>query len=153
MLCKWPKTPNASKKRTCNGIKGQPGASSRSNGRSGFRLEGPPSTILHSGRNTLFEYNGLVIKAFAKPGFFKALWYGLFGKSKARRSYEYAQRLLALGIATPEPVAYQEVRVMGFLRESYYVSRKSLCPHTFRDLIGPISPISPISPICRILLI
>ena len=107
-----------------------------------FQLE----SVLHQGRNTLYEHNGLVIKAFAKPGFFKALWYGWFGKSKARRSYEYARQLLALGIATPEPVAYREVRVLGFLRESYYVSRKSLCPHTFQDLIGPMGPMSPVLP-------
>jgi glycosyltransferase involved in cell wall biosynthesis len=99
----------------------------------------PISPILHSGRNTLYEQDGLVIKAFAKPGFLKAIVYGLFCKSKARRSYEYAHRLLALGIATPEPVAYKEVRVCGLLRESYYVCRKSTCPHTLQ---GPTLPMS-----------
>lgn len=91
--------------------------------------------VLHSGRNTLYEQDGLVIKQFAKPGLLKALYYGWFGKSKARRSYEYAQRLLSLGIATPEPVAYQEVRYFGLLRDSYYVCRKSACPYSLSDLI------------------
>ena len=103
----------------------------------------PDSPVIHKGRNTLYEQDGLVIKAFAKPGFLKALVYGLFVKSKARRSYEYAERLLSLGIATPEPVAYREVRVCGFLRDSYYVSRKSLCPHTLRELTNNSSLGSP----------
>lgn len=104
-------------------------------------------SVLHQGRNTLFEQDGLVIKQFAKPNFLKAILYGWFLKSKARRSYEYAGRLLTLGIATPEPIAYQEVRICGFLRDSYYVSRKSTCPHTLQELIGPISLICPIGPI------
>lgn len=96
----------------------------------------PDSPVIHKGRNTLYEQDGLVIKAFAKPGFLKALVYGLFLKSKARRSYEYAERLLSLGIATPEPVAYREVRVCGFLRDSYYVCLKAVGTHTFNELIG-----------------
>lgn len=96
--------------------------------------------VIHSGRNTLREYNGFVIKQFAAPRFFKALLYGLFLKSKAHRSYEYAERLLEAGVHTPDPVAYKEVRVCGLLRESYYVSRKSSCPHTFNELITNPQP-------------
>ncbi|MBO7546632.1 MAG: glycosyltransferase [Paludibacteraceae bacterium] len=99
----------------------------------------PFEKVLHSGRNIIYEQDGLVIKQFAKPGPLKALIYGLFVKSKARRSYEYAGRLLSLGIATPEPVAYKEVRVCGLLRESYYVSRKSSCPHTLQEPTLPMS--------------
>jgi len=97
-------------------------------------------TVIHSGRNTLREWNGFVIKQFAKPCLRKALVYGLLVKSKARRSYEYAGRLLDEGIHTPDPVAYKEVRILGFLRESYYVSRKSSCSHTFNELIANPSP-------------
>ena len=93
-------------------------------------------SVIHSGRNTLYEQDGLVIKVFAKPGFVKALLYGWFIKSKARRSYEYAERLLSLGIATPQPVAYHEVRVCGLLCEAEYVCRKSVCDHTFNHLIA-----------------
>ena len=100
----------------------------------------PDSPVIHQGRNTLYEQDGLVIKSFAKPGLFKSILYGWFLKSKARRSYEYAQRLLSLGISTPEPIAYKEVRVCGCLRESFYVCRKSTCPHTFNDLIDNHSP-------------
>ena len=95
-----------------------------------------PNTVIHAGRNTLYEHDGMVIKAFAKPGFFKAVIYGLFVKSKARRSYETAEQLLAAGIATPQPLGYREVRVCGLLRESQYVCQKSVCPYTFNALIG-----------------
>ena len=103
----------------------------------------PFEKVIHSGRNIIYEQDGLVIKQFAKPGPLKALIYGLFVKSKARRSYEYAGRLLSLGIVTPEPVAYKEVRVCGLLRESYYVSRKSSCPHTLQKLTNNFSLGSP----------
>ena len=89
--------------------------------------------IIHQGRNTLRRYNGLVSKQFATPSLLRGIVYGLLTKSKARRSYEYAQRLRTL---TPEPVAYREIRYAGVLRESWYVCRESDCKHTFNELIG-----------------
>ena len=89
--------------------------------------------IIFQRRNTLRRIDGVVVKAFAVPGFWKGLWYGLFGKSKARRSYEYALRMEGL---TPKPVAYREVRVCGILRESYYACAASECNHIFNELIG-----------------
>lgn len=96
----------------------------------------PDSPVIHQGRNTLYEQDGLIIKAFAKPGWVKAWLYGLFVPGKARRSFEYAECLLASGIATPRPVAYREVRVLGMLRESEYVSAQSACGYTFNALKG-----------------
>ena len=89
--------------------------------------------VIFQRRNTLRKIDGAVVKAFAVPGFWKGLWYGLFGKSKARRSYEYALRLEGL---TPKPVAYREIRICGILRESYYVCEASECTHIFNELIG-----------------
>ena len=89
--------------------------------------------VIFQRRNTLRKIDGAVVKAFAVPGFWKGLWYGLFGKSKARRSYEYALRMEGL---TPKPVAYREIRICGLLRESYYVCEASACTHTFNELIG-----------------
>ena len=96
----------------------------------------PFEKVLHSGRNIIYEQDGLVIKQFAKPGPLKALIYGWFVKSKARRSYEYAERLIENEVYTPDPVAYREVRVCGFLRDSYYVCLKAVGTHTFNELIG-----------------
>ena len=89
--------------------------------------------VLFSRRNTIRLTEGVVVKQFAVPGFWKGLWYGLFGKSKARRSYEYAIRMEGL---TPKPIAFREVRVCGLLRESWYACELSACKHTFNDLIG-----------------
>ena len=89
--------------------------------------------IIFQRRNTLRRINGAIVKQFATPGLLRGLIYGLCCKSKARRSYEYAQRMKNL---TPQPIAYREVRWCGILRESWYVCRESACTHTFNELIG-----------------
>ena len=89
--------------------------------------------VIFERRNTLRQTGGVVVKQFARPNLLRGLWYGLFGKSKARRSYEYALRMEGL---TPEPIAYREVRVCSVLRESAYACRMSECTHTFNELIG-----------------
>lgn len=89
--------------------------------------------VIFSRRNTLRLTGDVVVKQFAVPNLLRGLWYGLFGRSKARRSYEYAQRMNGL---TPAPVAYREARMSGVLRESWYACRKSECQHTFNELIG-----------------
>ena len=89
--------------------------------------------VIFQRRNTLRKTQGAVVKQFATPSFWRGLWYGLFGKSKARRSYEYALRMEGL---TPKPIAYREVRICGILRESWYACEASECSYTFNDLIG-----------------
>lgn len=89
--------------------------------------------IIFRRRNTLRLTEGVVVKQFAVPNLLRGIWYGLFAKSKARRSYEYALQLSGM---TPAPVAYREVRVCGVLRESWYACRQSECTHTFNELIG-----------------
>ena len=90
-------------------------------------------------RNTikLFGLNNepVNIKSFKIPHFFNRVIYRYFRKSKARRSFEYAQILLKKGIGTPEPVAfYEQYSVLG-LRKSYYVSKHLHNDFTFRELI------------------
>lgn len=89
--------------------------------------------VIFSRRNTLRLTEGVVVKQFATPNLLRGLWYGLIGRSKARRSYEYAQRMQGL---TPAPVAYREERMCGILRDSWYACRESECRHTFNELIG-----------------
>ena len=89
--------------------------------------------VIFARRNTLRQIDGVVVKAFAKLGLLRGLWYSLFGKSKARRSYEYARRMTDL---TPQPIAYREERVCGVLQESWYACQESGCHHTFNELIG-----------------
>lgn len=89
--------------------------------------------IIYQKRNTIRLYDDAVTKSFAVPPLWRGIIYGLFAKSKARRSYEYAQRLSGL---TPEPIAYREERYLGILRRSDYACRVSECRHTFNELIG-----------------
>ena len=89
--------------------------------------------VIDARRNILRLTDGVVVKQFRTPGILRGIWYGWFGTSKARRSYENALRLEGL---TPKPIAYREVRVCGILRESWYACEKSDCPHTFNDLIN-----------------
>lgn len=89
--------------------------------------------VIFRRRNTLRLTDGVVVKQFACPNMLRGLWYGLFAKSKARRSYEYAQQMPEL---TPAPVAWREVRIAGVLRESWYACKQSDCTHTFNELIG-----------------
>ena len=89
--------------------------------------------VIFHGRNTLRRVDGAVVKQFAMPSWWLGIIYGLFCKSKAQRSYAYAQRMEGL---TPSPIAYREVRVCGLLRESWYVCQESACKHTFNELIG-----------------
>ena len=96
------------------------------------------SQTIWQGRNTikLTEYDE-VIKSYQNPSFFKSLIYGLFVRSKAQRSYEYALRLQqTIGNITPQPIAYMDVRYCCWLNESYYACRKSDCRHTFNELIN-----------------
>lgn len=74
------------------------------------------------------------IKKFKTPNFPQALVYKFLRKSKARRSFEYALKLIDLDINTPFPVAYVERHSVG-LKESYYVSKQVDYDFDFRELI------------------
>lgn len=96
--------------------------------------------VIYQRRNELrlLDYHGreYVAKQFAVPNLLNRLVYGFLRKSKAQRSYEYAQLLLSKGIGTPRPVAWQTERNGLLMGRSYYVSERSRCPYTYADLIG-----------------
>jgi hypothetical protein len=76
----------------------------------------------------------LNIKAFKIPNAVNKIAYRFFRKSKAERSFNYAQELLKRGINTPAPVAYaEEVTSVAFLK-SFYISEQLDYDLTFRDL-------------------
>ncbi|RZJ71191.1 lipopolysaccharide kinase InaA family protein [Flavobacterium sp.] len=77
-----------------------------------------------------FRYN---IKSFKVPNLLNQFIYGFIRPSKAKRSFEYANKLLENGFGTPQPVAYFENR-NGLLKDSYYVSEQLECDLTFREL-------------------
>lgn len=77
-------------------------------------------------RNTVtkVEVDGrmFVIKKYKVPTFFNRIVYSWIRKSKARRSFEYADRLLSNGIDTAPPVAYIEERKGGLFYIGYFIS-------------------------------
>ena len=101
-----------------------------------FEKEG---NTIHARRNTIKifkekEYQ-IVVKSFRKPNFINRLVYSNFRASKARRSYEYAMKLIASGIGTPTPIGYYEQKSLFLFSKSYYASLQSDCNYTFKDLI------------------
>jgi hypothetical protein len=80
------------------------------------------------------------IKSFKNPSYFQGLVYRFLRKSKAKRSFEYASKLIECSINTPHPIAYSEIFFSG-LKESYYVSEHIDYDFDFRALIhNPIYP-------------
>ncbi|MFL0353797.1 lipopolysaccharide kinase InaA family protein [Xanthomarina sp. GH4-25] len=67
--------------------------------------------------------------------------YKYIRKSKAKRSFEYANRLIASDILTPFPIAYIENTNVFGLTTSYYISKHVNYDFDFRDLIHkPLFP-------------
>ena len=85
----------------------------------------------------LFELEGktLNIKSFKVPNFINRIVYNYFRKSKACRSFEYANRLIANGFGTPEPIAYFENANFFGLKDSYYISEHLEADLTYRELV------------------
>lgn len=93
--------------------------------------------LIHNRRNQLRVLQApdgtpVVVKAFALPSLPNRLIYALFRRSKAERSYRYAQRLNRQGLGSPTPVAFGEEKKNGvWFKRSYYVSVESTLPYTF----------------------
>lgn len=64
----------------------------------------------------------LLGKLYRKPSV-KQLLRSSIGQNQASNSWSYAQQLLSHGIATPEPLAYLEQRVMGVCPRAWYICR------------------------------
>ncbi|MDG1728400.1 MAG: Kdo domain containing protein [Algibacter sp.] len=84
----------------------------------------------------LFNLNDVVvnIKSFKVPNLLNKIGYNFFRKSKAQRSFEYANKLLELGIGSPQPIAFYEFPSVFFFKSSYYVSEHQKYDLTFREL-------------------
>lgn len=82
------------------------------------------------------------LKFFQKPNFIKAIIYGFFRESKAKRSYNYAVKLLSYNVSTPQPIAwYEEKTNLGLLADSFYICSYIKYDFTFRELIhDPLFP-------------
>lgn len=89
-------------------------------------------------RNSLKLFNledkTLNVKSFRIPNLINQIAYRFFRKSKAQRSFEYANRLQSLEIGTPQPVAYYEYKTAILFKKSYYISEQLDCDLTYREL-------------------
>lgn len=89
-------------------------------------------------RNTLKLFTvgevTLNIKSFKIPNFVNKIAYRYFRKSKAQRSFEYAQKLIEMEINTPYPVAYYEKEGLLFGR-SFYICEHLKEVFEFREMI------------------
>lgn len=85
----------------------------------------------------LFKIDGttLSIKSFKVPNRINQVVYKFFRKSKAQRSFEFANLLLEKGIKTPQPFAYAEDFTFFGLESSFYVCEHLQVDLTFRELV------------------
>lgn len=74
------------------------------------------------------------IKSFKQPNYLNRYVYVLFRKSKAERSFEFAEKLIKKEIGTPKPIAFAEEISKGALTKSFYISEQLDYDLTFRDL-------------------
>jgi len=77
----------------------------------------------------------LNIKAFKIPNVFNQIAYKFLRKSKAQRSFEYAEKLMELQVGTPKPLGYFEYTTPFLFKKSFYISEQLDCDLTYRELI------------------
>ncbi|WP_246136860.1 lipopolysaccharide kinase InaA family protein [Gillisia hiemivivida] len=75
------------------------------------------------------------IKSFKIPNAINKLVYRFLRKSKAERSFSYAQTLISKKIGTPLPIAYAENNSSVLFNESYYISEHLEYDLTYRELV------------------
>jgi len=96
-------------------------------------------TLKEGARNTLkiYDIDGLKIniKSFKIPNALNKIVYRFFRKSKAQRSFEYANKLLSKGVGTPAPIAFIEESNGVAFKKSFYISEHLEPDLTFRKLI------------------
>lgn len=89
-------------------------------------------------RNSLklfkLEDQTINVKSFRVPNLVNQIAYKFFRKSKAQRSFEYANKLKTLGIGTPQPIAYYEFETFFLFKNSYYISEQINADLTYREL-------------------
>ncbi len=82
--------------------------------------------LVYTARNQLKHYSvegyDLIVKRYKVPHLINRIAYTFFRPSKAKRAYEYALKLLELGVNTPAPIAYIEQKSCGLLSHGYFIS-------------------------------
>jgi hypothetical protein len=101
-----------------------------------FDVKGKPFGNQDRNSLKLFEFKDMTVnvKSFKVPNVINQIAYRFFRKSKAQRSYEYANKLIKLGVGTPQPIAYYEFTTPFLFKKSYYISEHLDCDLTYREL-------------------
>ena len=88
-----------------------------------FEQEGE---LVYIARNQLRHYTvegyDVIVKRYKKPHIINRIAYSFFRPSKAKRAYEYAFKLLELGLDSPAPIAYIEEYACGLITYGYFIS-------------------------------
>ena len=102
-----------------------------------FNISGKDFVIGNRNSIKLFELDGktISIKSFKKPNIINKIAYKYFRKSKARRSFEYASKLIELQIGTPKPIAFYENYDLVGLLDSYYACEHLENVFEFRAIV------------------
>ena len=102
-----------------------------------FKSKGKDVVIGERNSIKCFDLNGekINVKSFKAPNIFNALIYKFIRKSKAKRSFQFAQKLIDYNISTPLPIAFIEAFSIFGLKHSYYISRHIDYDFDFRELI------------------
>lgn len=82
--------------------------------------------LVYDARNQLKCYSvegyNVIVKRYKIPHIINRIAYTYFRPSKAKRAYEFALKLLQLGVNTPTPIAYIEQYQLGLLTHGYFIS-------------------------------
>lgn len=102
-----------------------------------FDESGKDFVIGDRNRIKLFDLDGhtINVKSFKKPHLVNQIVYKYFRKTKARRSFEFAEILMEKGIGTPHPIAFQENYEGMGLGRSFYASIHQSYDLTYRELV------------------
>jgi len=102
-----------------------------------FEREGE---LVYMARNQLKHYSvqghDIIVKRYKIPYFIARIIYTYFRPSKAKRAYNYALKLLNIGVDSPAPIAYIEQFKDGFLTHGYFVSVYETEYSVIRDLMA-----------------
>lgn len=95
--------------------------------------------LIQRSRNTIKEVelqgHNTVVKSFKLPNAIQGFIYKFLRSSKARRSFEFADKLLASGINTPKPIGYIEVYSRWKLEQSYFIAELLDYDFEIRDVL------------------
>jgi lipopolysaccharide kinase (Kdo/WaaP) family protein len=106
-----------------------------------FNKDGKPFGSQDRNSIKLFDLNGMTVnvKSFKVPNIFNKIAYKFLRRSKAQRSFEYANKLIDLEIGTPKPISYYEFSTFLFFKKSFYISEHLSYDLTFRELTNNLN--------------